>query len=84
MWRPLRFTVLLAALSLSGCLKAQLRAPVEDHRVQTATIAEMCRTSGYTSTPCPEELQEDLDAMAAQAELLDKIIKGEKPGGDDQ
>jgi len=70
----------LALVVLPGCLQAQLRAPVEDHRVQTATIAEMCRThEGYPDSPCGAALQEDLDAMAEQAKLLDKIVKGEKP-----
>lgn len=85
MRNPVWLVVLLASLPmLSGCLKAQLRAPVEDHRVQTSTIAELCKTDGYAESPCSQNLQEDLDAMAEQAELLDKIIKGQKPGGEDE
>lgn len=70
--------VFLVLFLLPGCLSKQLRAPVEDHRIQTETIAEMCRSGGYTSA-CPEELQDDLDAMAQQAKHLDQIIKGESP-----
>ena len=70
---------LLLALPTAGCLKTELRAPVQDHRVQTSTIAELCRSEGYRESPCSADLQKDLDAMAEQAKLLDKIIKGEKP-----
>lgn len=82
MRNPVRLAALLVSLpTLGGCLKGQLRTPVEDHRVQTKTIAELCRTEGYPESPCGEHLQEDLDAMADQAEHLDEIVKGEKPGG---
>jgi hypothetical protein len=67
----------LALLLLSGCLQRQLRAPVEDHRVQTTTIAKRCAEGEYGS--CSTDLREDLEAMARQAELLDNIVKGQAP-----
>jgi hypothetical protein len=74
-----RLLALLMVLPAVGCLKGQLHAPVEDHRVQAKTIAELCRTEGYPESPCSKRLQDDLDAMAAQAKHLDQIVKGEKP-----
>ena len=62
-----------------GCLKGQLKTPVEDHRVQASTIAEGCSTDAYAESKCSKQLQEDLDAMAKQACLLDAIVKGQKP-----
>lgn len=70
------------AMACGGCLTTKLRTPVEDHYVQTKTIAERCKTTGYPEAPCSKELQEDLDAMAKQAELLDNIVKGQKPAED--
>jgi hypothetical protein len=77
----LRTCVALAIVTAitGGCLQGSLRVPVEDHRIQTATIAEMCRSGGYGEA-CPDTLQADLDAMAEQAELLDAIVKSKKPG----
>lgn len=68
--------VLLFAFLMSGCLAAQLKAPVEDHRIQTQVIAESCAKDGYGSARCT---QDDLDAMAEQARLLDAIVKGKDP-----
>ena len=67
---------IIIALACGGCLAKQLRAPVEDHYVQTRTIAERCK-----ATECEPDLQEDLDAMAEQACALDAIVKGEDAKG---
>jgi len=69
--------VFLVVTAAPGCLKKQLRHPVEDHRVLTSAIAQKHERGDYAGDP--EALQEDLDAMAKQAELLDNIVKGEKP-----
>ena len=66
-----KHAIIITAVLAGGCLAKKLRAPVEDHFVQTQTIAERCKAD------CdPEELQEDLDAMAVQACLIDAIVKG--------
>lgn len=77
MRRSIQIALLLAVVAAPGCLKKQLRHPVEDHRVLTSAIAEKHERGDYAGKS--EELQEDLDAMAEQAKLLDAIIKGEKP-----
>ena len=75
-----KISLLAAALVLPGCLHKQLATPVEDHRVLTSAIAQKHARGDYAGEP--EQLQEDLDAMAKQAELLDNIVKGEKPADD--
>lgn len=66
-----RIIVATIVLACSGCLAKKLQTPVEDHYIQTQAIAERCKAD------CdPAELQEDLDAMAEQACLLDAIVKG--------
>lgn len=67
--------VAVLALPLAGCLKKQLRHPAEDHHVQAKAVAASCAADGYGSGKCT---QDDLDAMAKQAECLDAIVKGEK------
>jgi len=68
--------VLLAVLllPLGGCLKKTLRHPAEDHHVQTKAVAASCEADGYGNGKCT---QDDLDAMAKQAECIDAIVKGE-------
>ena len=73
----MRALVLTLLLLLPCCLQRQLRVPVEDHRVQTTTIAKRCAEDDYGT--CSTDLREDLEAMARQAELLDNIVKGQKP-----
>lgn len=72
-----RATIILAAsllLPLGGCLKKSLRAPVEDHRVQTQLVAESCERDGYGAGKCTKA---DLEAMRDQACLIDAIVKGQ-------
>ena len=64
----------LAALVLSGCLAKSIAVPVEDHYVQTKTVADRCRKDG-----CDEVLQEDLDETATQACLLEAAVKKADP-----
>ena len=76
------FAFAMAALSVfSGCAVA-LREPAENHYVLTQTIADACRGQGgnlnYPEAPCSPDLQEDLDAMAAQAKCLLAGLRGEK------
>ena len=67
-----RITAIAIMLVCSSCLAKKLTAPVEDHHVQTQAIAARC------SDDCdPQELREDLEAMATQACLIDAIVKGE-------
>lgn len=67
-----RITAIAILLACSSCLAKKLTTPAEDHHVQTRAIASRC------GDDCnPEELQEDLKAMAAQACLIDAIVKGE-------
>jgi len=73
--------LLIVPLALCGCLAAQLKGPVEDHRIQAQVIAESCAADGYGSGKCT---QADLDAMADQAKLLDDIVKGKDPDAGDQ
>lgn len=75
----MRSTLLLVALGCSGCLAGQLKGPVEDHYIQTQTIADRCREGIYDNGPCGVDLQEDVDAMAKQAELLNNIVTGTAP-----
>ncbi|MCK5652648.1 MAG: hypothetical protein KAJ42_14765 [Gemmatimonadetes bacterium] len=77
MRRSALVVVLLVAVAAPGCLKRQLRYPVEDHRVLTSTIAQKHERGDYAGDP--KALQDDLDAMAEQARLLDSIVKGENP-----
>lgn len=74
--------ILTMFLGLPGCMRA-LQGPAFNHNVQTDTIAQRCRTpqsaGGYPESPCSDELQADLDAMAAQASDIESIANGEKP-----
>jgi len=58
-------------LACSSCLAKKLTTPAEDHYVQTRAIASRC------GDDCSPELREDLEAMTAQACLIDAIVKGE-------
>lgn len=72
--------VLAVGATTASCLTAQLRTPVEDHYVQSQTIADKNRAGEYEANP--GQLQEDLDAMAKQAKLLTDIINNRKPSED--
>lgn len=65
-----------APLMLTGCLSKVLKVPAEDHAVQSNVILQRCELAEID--PCPVPL-EDLRAMARQAELIDDIVKGDKP-----
>lgn len=64
--------LLLALLLAGGCMTKMLRVPVEDHYVQTQTIATSCKVDGWGVGKCT---QDDLDAMAEQARCIDAIVK---------
>jgi len=66
---------LVAVLICAGCLGRQLRVPAQDHHVQTRTISNRCDAGAYG--PCSPELKEDLEAMAAQACLIEAIAVGD-------
>jgi len=68
--------LVLVPLVLSGCLSKTLKVPAEDHAVQTNVILQRCELAEID--PCPVPL-EDLRAMARQAELIDDIVKRDKP-----
>lgn len=68
-------TIATVAVLTSGCLVKRLQVPAEDHYVQTAAVAEACKTAGYGSDKCTAE---DLDAMVEQAKCIYAITKGEK------
>lgn len=71
----MRLACIVILLS-SGCLSKTLRIPVEDHAVQSTVIAKDCEAAGFGNGKCT---QEDIDAMAEQARLLDDIVKRHKP-----
>ncbi len=71
-----RITAVIILIVSTGCLTKALRVPVEDHFVQTWAIAERCKAQ-----ECDADIQEDLDAMAQQACLLDAIVKGDDGKG---
>jgi len=68
--------LIFVPLLLSGCLSKTLKVPAEDHAVQTNVILQRCELAEID--PCPVPL-EDLRAMARQAELIDDIVKRDKP-----
>ena len=75
-----RASLIAIALALTGCLKAHLKTPAEDHAVQTTLVAESCAKDGYGSGKCT---QEDLDDMAEQAVCIDAVVQATKCGGDE-
>jgi hypothetical protein len=62
--------IVALALLIPGCLAGQLRAPAQDHHVQTQIIVEQCESGTYQCSP---ELLEDLQAMRDQACLIEAI-----------
>jgi hypothetical protein len=73
---PAAALLIFVPLLFTGCLTKTLRVPAEDHAVQTTVILQRCELAEID--PCPVPL-DDLRAMARQAELIDDIVKGDKP-----
>jgi len=78
---PILATILIVigAILLSMGCAAGLRGAAEDHYVQAQTIASTCGGGTliqYDETPCSPELQDDLDAMARQAQCLLAALRG--------
>jgi len=71
---------ILCALTLAGCLAKELKTPTERHAAEARIVAERCRNGGYYAYPCDEDLTEDLEISAEQAELIQQIV-GEAAGG---
>lgn len=67
--------ILTICILSTSCMHA-LRGPAEDHAIQANAIAEKCR-SGYPEAPCSKELQEDIEAMAKQADCIAAVTTGE-------
>ena len=77
----MKYTKSICAISLllllPACLSTTLRQPAADHYLQASAIADSCEADGYGRGKCT---QEDLDAMAKQAECILALTEGRACG----
>jgi len=66
---------LFISFGVTGCLKAQLHSPAEDHAVQTEIVASECKQHGYGHGRCRRA---DMDAMRDQAKCILAIIENNR------